>query len=52
MFNGATKFDQNLCDWDFSGALVFGRSADNFCNGGANCFPSGGCHEVLTTTNP
>ena len=46
MFNGASKFNQNLCDWDFSGALVFGRSAGNFCNGGGNC------HEVLTTTNP
>ena len=51
-FNAATNFNPNLCDWDFSGALVFGRSAGNFCNGGANCFPSGGCPEVLTTTNP
>ena len=45
-FNAATNFNPNLCYWDFSGALVFGRSAGNFCNGGANC------HEVLTTTNP
>ena len=52
MFDGATNFNQNLCDWDFSGALVFGRSAGNFCNSDANCFPSGGCHEVLTTPNP
>ena len=52
MFNAATKFNQNLCDWDFSGALlVFGRSADNFCNGGAKFFLSGSSCEVLTT-NP
>ena len=51
MFNGATNFNQNLCDWDFSGALVFGRSADKFCYGGANCFPIGGCRELLTS-NP
>ena len=47
MFNGATNFDQNLCDWDMSGALRFGRSTDKFCNGGAICFPSGGCHELI-----
>ena len=51
MFNGAKKFNQNLCDWDMSDALLFGRSADKFCYGGANCFPSGGCSEVLTS-NP
>ena len=50
MFNGATKFNQNLCDCDFSVVHVFGTSADKFCNGGsiANCFPSGGCRELLT----
>ena len=51
MFNGAIKFNQNLCNWDFSGALIFGRSADKFCYGGANCFPSGGCRELMTS-NP
>ena len=47
MFNGANKFDQSLCNWDFSDALIFGRSADKFCFGDANCFPSGGCHKLL-----
>ena len=52
MFDGATNFNQNLCaDWDFSGALIFGRSADKFCYGNDNCFPSGGCSELLTS-NP
>ena len=47
MFDRAAKFDQNLCDWDFSNSLVFGKTSDKFCHGGANCFPSGGCHELL-----
>ena len=48
MFDGATNFNQNLCDWDFGGTFVFGRSStEKFCYGGANCFPSGGCRELL-----
>ena len=42
MFSGAIKFNQNLCDWDMSGASDIYR----FCDKGANCFPSVGCREL------
>ena len=48
MFEYASKFNQNLCDWDMSSASVRGR----FCDGGANCFPAVGCnpsYEPFTT---
>ena len=41
MFTGATTFNQNLCDWDMSGASD--HSKRRFCDGGANCFPIGAC---------
>ena len=44
MFEYASKFNQNLCDWDMSSASVI----DTFCDsGGANCFPTVGCRELL-----
>ena len=43
MFEYASKFNQNLCDWDMSSASV----RDRFCDGGAKCFPTVGCRELL-----
>ena len=47
MFGYASKFNQDLCEWDMSIA----SDKDSFCDTGANCFPSGGCRELLTS-NP
>ena len=43
MFTGATKFNQNLCEWDMGGA----SDTYSFCDEGANCFPIVGCRELL-----
>ena len=50
MFNGATKFSQNLCDWDMSGASDHYKY--RFCYGGANCFHSGGCFAMTPSSFP
>ena len=40
MFNGASSFNQDLCNW-YSNSEV--TSASNFCANGATCLPTDGC---------